>query len=234
MFDPSDPFPLLPLDAFSLTEAQQHAELVDAWIGLQAEPIERALAERQGKSLRMPGRASMLGGTVEDWTGLPLQVMMTPYLEIRAILHELGHQLALPGGAHVIDLGAAYGRMAWVIGRHYPDARFTGYELIEDRVREGNRCLSKSAYPNVRLIQADLSAQDFVLPRAEIYFMYDFGSRSAIEKVLQDLRAIARHQPVTLIGRGRSSRDAIEKSHPWLSEIVRPRHFPQFSIYRSA
>ena len=54
------------------------------------------------------------------------------------------------------------------------------------------------------MLVADLSALDFKPEPAQFYFIYDFGSREAIEKTLQDLRSIAALQPISVIGRGRS------------------------------
>jgi hypothetical protein len=215
-FDPNNPFPLLASGTYTLAEAQAHARLVDAWLGLQAEAIEAELVIRK-----------KMTGIFEDaqaWIGLPVQSMLTPYVELRTMLHELAPQ----AGTRVVDLGAAYGRMAWVIAKHHPGVEFIGYELVAERVREGLR-----AGAGMQLIQADLSLSSFRMPEAEIYFIYDFGSRDAIEKSLQDLRVIAGSRPITVVGRGRASRDAIERSHPWLSQIIPPRHTAFYSVYRS-
>jgi hypothetical protein len=220
-FRPENPFPLFAHDAYTLGQAQRHAAQVDAWLGLETEQIESELRAQS----RLIGRMQ----DVEDWIGLPVQALLTPYLEIRSMLHELA-----PGdGSILVDLGAGYGRMAWILGEHYPSARFIGYELRPERVRESLRCLASRSYPNVQMIEADLAAPGFLMPEADFYFMYDFGSRFAIDQVLGKLQAVASHRPITVIGRGRSSRDAIERSHPWLSQIVAPFHTRSFSIYRS-
>jgi precorrin-6B methylase 2 len=143
------------------------------------------------------------------------------------------HVLQPEDGSRIVDLGAGYARMAWVIGRHYPRVQFTGIELVQERVQESLRCLALRPFPNVTMLQGDLSAPTFLLPVADSYFMYDFGSRMAIQAVLNKLRSIASERRVTVIGRGRSSRDAIEREHPWLSQIVPPVHCGNFSIYRS-
>ena len=220
-FRPENPFPLLAHDAYTLEQAQSHAREVDAWLGLVTEPIESELLARS----QARGREQ----DVEKWIGLPVQTLLTPYLEIRSMLDALAPQ----DGSTVVDLGAGYGRMAWVIGAHYPAVRFVGYELVAERVQESLRCLARSSYSNVQMIEADLSAPEFQLPEADSYFMYDFGSRSAIDQVLRKLQNIATRRPIAVIGRGRSSRDAIERSHPWLSQVVFPFHTRNFSIYRS-
>ena len=123
--------------------------------------------------------------------------------------------------------------MGFVIDRHCPGVSFTGYEVVNERVVEANRKFAELQNSNIRLLQADLSLQDFKPQRADFYFLYDFGSRAAIAKALADLREISLSQKMTVIGRGRSSRDAIERGEPWLSQVNEPRHFEHFSIYRS-
>jgi hypothetical protein len=86
----------------------------------------------------------------------------------------------------------------------------------------------------VTLECADLADPAFKPRLADFYFIYDFGSRPAIAKTLADLSLVARQGPITVVGRGRASRDEVERRHPWLSEVVEPEHLPRYSIYRSA
>jgi hypothetical protein len=80
---------------------------------------------------------------------------------------------------------------------------------------------------------ADLSDLAFRPLAAEFYFIYDYGTPRAISKTLEDLRVIAQRQAITVVGRGRSSRDAIEREQPWLSQVMKPEHHGHYSIYRS-
>jgi hypothetical protein len=52
--------------------------------------------------------------------------------------------------------------------------------------------------------------------------------------VLASLRELARERGITVVGRGRRIRDAIEAEHPWLASVVPAKHFAHYSIYRSA
>src|SRR4051812_908888 len=120
-FDSADPFPLLPppLRVYALEQA--HAAQVDAWLGLEVERIERELLAS--------GRASD-GKREQNWVGLPSKSLLTPYAEIRELLERLRPR----AGSTLIDLGAAYGRMAFVVAAHFPEVRFVGYELVAERV----------------------------------------------------------------------------------------------------
>ncbi len=223
VFDPKEPYPHRPLDEVPYAEAQAHSDQVDQWLGLQTVEIEKALSKGSLGSVA-PEKAHQL------WIGLPVKSMLTPYTELRFLLEYLKPE---PGQA-VVDLGAGYGRMGFVAGSHFQGVRFVGYEFVPERVNEGRRCLGRFSFPGVELLQADLESPEFSPEPAEYYFLYDYGTRRAIEKTLLDLQRIAQSRPITVVGRGRASRDAIERAHPWLSAVVTPEHFAHFSIYRSA
>jgi hypothetical protein len=219
MIDSGDPYPLQP--GITDREAMSYSEQVDAWLGFSLADTERAIRERLGES--------RLGDAQEYWVGLNIQSLLTPYTEIRELLERLR-----PGpGETVVDLGAGYGRIGFVLGRYYPGVRFVGYEFVAERVREASRCLATFAYPGIEMRQVDLSAPGFRPEPADFYFLYDYGTRPAVEKTLEDLREIASARGITVVGRGRLSRDAIERHHPWLSQVVAPEHFRNYSVYRS-
>jgi hypothetical protein len=217
-FDPRDPFPLV-ADAEAFHDAGiAHAEEADRWLGVRTHEVEEELRAR---TTAPDGQ--------ELWLTLPVKSLLTPYTELRALLARV----APAAGGTVVDLGAGYGRMGFVIGFHHPGVRFVGYEYVRERVDEANRALARHGWPLVSMERADLAAADFIPCAADVYFLYDYGSRDAIEKTLGDLRVIALRRGVTVVGRGRACRDAIERRHPWLAEVVAPEHGPHASIYRS-
>lgn len=218
--NPNDPYPYAPETTDA--EAMRYSEEVDRWLGFDLPETERRIAARLGHS--------RLGDPQEFWVGLNIQSLLTPYTEIR----ELLERLKLEPGAITSDLGAGYGRMGFVIGQNYPELSFIGYEYVPERVAEGQRCLAPWGWgTRVRLDEVDLSDPAFMPEPADVYFLYDYGTRPAVEKTILDLQAIARRRPITVVGRGRLSRDAIERKHPWLSQVVQPQHFRNYSIYRS-
>jgi hypothetical protein len=68
---------------------------------------------------------------------------------------------------------------------------------------------------------------------AQYYFIFDFGSAPAIDKTLEDLKAIAKHQSIRVVARGRYIRHRIYQSHPWLSSVNEPQDFDHFTIFTS-
>jgi hypothetical protein len=210
-FDPADPFPLIAENAHSYRDAQAHSALVDEWLGLRTEETEARIS-------------SALEGA---WLGLPVRAMLTPYSELRGLLERLSP----PKGATLVDLGAGYGRIAHVVARHRPDLRFVGYELVAERVEEGRRALERAGLDPETLVHADLTREPAT--EADAYFLYDFGTREAIASAFERLREHARRREISVVARGRSSRDEIERRQPWLSQVRAPEHFAHYSIYRS-
>jgi hypothetical protein len=218
-FDPADPFPLLDFQQFTYPQAKAHSEKVDFWLGFQMKAVEESIFQKHSQdSDSFPQ---------ERWSGLDVQSLLTPYLELRAALA----QLEIHPGDWIVDLGCAYARLAHIIGRHFPQNYFLGYELVPERVQEALRVLKPFHYPLVQVLEKDLVISP---PKdAAIYFVYDYGSNRAIEKTLNDLREISLRQKFQVVARGRASRALISQNHPWLGEVNEARHFQNFSIYRS-
>lgn len=220
-FDPLDPFPLIEEGVFSYAQEQAHSAQVDQYFNIPTEEVEKTLSSTP---LSQPHE--------QMWIGLPVQSMLTPYTEIRRILEILKPRPATT----IVDLGSGYGRVAWVIRRHMSDVRFIGFEIVSSRIQAGLDAFLRhgESLTTIEMHCADLADPALIIPSAEYYFIYDFGSRRSIEKVLNDLRLIASKKKLTVVARGRLSRDLIEKQTPWLSQVHSPRHFAHYSIYRSA
>jgi hypothetical protein len=212
-FSPEDPFPLLPEGKYSYQEQQEHSAKVDMWLELKTEETEAKLKKSPTQQL---------------WVDLPVQAMLTPYTEIREILEKFDSEKPIK----LIDLGSGYGRIGFVIARHFPNWKFIGYELVEERVIRAREALAKNPCARISFEVTDLTKSRPEV--GDVFFIYDYGTRRAIEKTLQDLKDIAQAKKIIVIGRGRASRDAIERQHPWLSQVVEPTHFSHYSIYRSA
>ena len=228
MFDSKDPFPLIREGEWSYQEEQAHSAEVDKWLGFETETIEKAI-EKASAGNSFSENSPKVIQDQQLWIGLGTQRLQTPYMEIRRLLEKIKPV----SGETVVDLGAAYGRMGLVIDRHFPGVNFIGYEFVDERVIEATRVFTEHRLTHARVERVDLSAPDFHMPAAPYYFLFDYGSRRAIEKTLRDLQTVARSRAITVIGRGRASRDAIEHGHPWLAGIHPPEHFVHYSIYRS-
>mgnify|MGYP003393027289 FL=1 len=205
---------------------------LDVQFGFLANEIERSLLGR-ARAANPEGDMDSWGRGLHDgsqtWIGLAPEVLQTPYDE----LDRMCQNLDLSEDAHVVDLGAAYGRMAFVLHHHRPLAHFTGIEFVPERVDEGNRVFERHNLNRARLIQDDLSREDFLVPLADVYFVYDYGNVEHIRHTLEQLKFLAGTERFQVVARGKGVRSLIQYSHPWLSQMGTPYHEENFSVYRN-
>lgn len=201
--------------------AKVHSKGIDDQLGIACEPIEDKLFEENKDSLFLPGQ--------EFWYGLEIQSLQTPYSEIVEMIDYVKPE----SGDTWVDLGAGYGRMGFTLGFVKPAVKFIGYEFVQDRVDEGNRIITQWGLENSVLRQADISQDDFVLDEANLFFLYDFGSKDDIYKVLEKLRVLAQNRSIQVVARGRGVRSWIFMDCPWLSEINSPVQFKNWTFFKS-
>jgi predicted RNA methylase len=213
LVNPADPFPLLSgSQTLSYKEEQNYSSAVDDYLGLNVQQVEASIKARSRSDQ-------------QEWVHVDPQVFLTPYTEIRLILSQLN----INPRHLIVDLGAGYGRMGFVLATHHPDAHFVGLELVPERVQEAARIFKKQNCLNAQIKCVDLTKVE--PPIADIYFLYDFGHREAITKTLEDLKNISRTRQICVVARGGASRSLIQKQHFWLCDVIKPQHFNHYSIY---
>lgn len=116
----------------------------------------------------------------QAWIGLHPQALQTPYND----LYDVFFALRIYEISTVIDVGCAYGRIGIVMSHFFPHAHFVGYEIVKPRVHEANRIFQKYALDNCKVVQTNILDVGFVLPEAQVYFIYDFGEISDIQRAL--------------------------------------------------
>lgn len=236
-FDPAAPFPLVKTAA-SYDDEKAHAARVDAWLGFDTESIEAELRYKSafGSDAIAPSKVPRVVDEREFWIGKSVQTFSTPYTELRAILEDLREDERHA----IIDLGSGYGRMAHVMGHHYPMGRFYGFEIVRERHEEAKRVfdlsrerglVSSSFFAEFRC--EDVTRLEFASLPLATFFLYDFGSRQDVEVCMNQLQVRAQQTPLTVVARGGRSRDIIGHRHPWLSQVVTPLHRGHYSIYRT-
>ncbi len=212
---------------------RQHALMVDKILGFRVKYIEEMLvAEARGfdpEGSHESWGPNMHQG-VQTWVGLEHQTLQTPYAEIVRILQLL----KLKPYHHVVDLGAAYGRMGVVIGGLYLKNSFVGYEYVKARVDEGNRVYQELGLPRSKLVEQDLFAKDFDFPEADVYFIYDYGQVEHIEHTLKQIERVSLKRPCRIVVRGKFTKRIIADRHPWLEPIYDGKLEELFSIYVGA
>lgn len=218
-------------DSSSYQSIQDHSECVDTILGFNINEIELGLKTKAQILLpegdvRTWGRHMHEGS--QSWVGLNPRQLLTPYHE----LLEMCRLLRPMAGSTMIDLGAGYARMAFVLNQYEPAARFIGYEIVAERVEESHRLFELYDLKLARMHAQDLSCDKFRIPVADYYLLYDYGNIEHISETLLALKQIAFSHPIKVIGRGRM-RALIDNQHPWLSQIAEPVHGETFSLYSS-
>lgn len=200
----------------SYPEAKIHSANLDLDFGFDCENIESNLIKDKDHDRVL-------------WIGLDLQVLQTPYSEILAMLNHVN----LKEGQHIIDLGAGYGRMGMVVGYLFPTLSFKGFEFVKERVIDGNKVYQEHNLSNSQMSYADLAAEDFIIPDADLYFIYDFGSKKDVYVVLEKLRIKAQSKKLQVIARGGGVRNWIMQDFPWLSQFEPYDRFEHWTLFRS-
>lgn len=209
---------------------RQHAQMVDKILGVRPKYVEEMLIA-EAKGFEPEGSHETWGPVLHDgvqtWVGLDIETLQTPYSECLRILQLL----KIRPYQHIIDLGAAYGRMGIVIGGLFIKNSFTGYEYVKARVDEGNRVYKELGFVRSQLIQQDLFDPSFELPEADIYFIYDYGQVEHIDHTLKQIEKIASKRPVKVVVRGKFTKKIIHDLHPWLDLKYEGKLEEFFSIY---
>ena len=219
-----------PLDDYQ--KSQRKSFELDKQFGFDISSIEKDLAQR-AKSLFPEGNQQNWGPLLfndrQAWVGLDPKQLQTPYNELYFMLNNISPK----SGQTIIDLGAGYGRMGLVVESMFKDVNFIGHEFLKERVDDGNRVYESLSLKKSKLFTADLIDENFQLEKADFYFMYDFGKKEHIKKVLDQLFDISKKKDFRLIARGRGCRGVIQYHCPWLSQVFDVQHFETFSIYSS-
>lgn len=212
-------------ELFSLSSVE-----IDQYFGFRVNEIEQSLYHA-ARSLRPSGDLSNLGHIFHDghqtWIGLQPETLQTPYQELVKICHHLDPQ----AGEVMVDLGAGYGRLGLVLNELYKEVHFKGYELVPERVIEGNRVFENFNCDNAKLFIQDLTDIRFEIPNANFYFIYDYGKVAHIRETLKQVERFTESGKFKVIARGKGTRSIIEHEHPWLSQINPVIHEENFSIY---
>ncbi|MFL5785981.1 MAG: hypothetical protein ACJ76H_15285 [Bacteriovoracaceae bacterium] len=205
------------------------SEIIDERLGLRVKEIESDLL-RRAQLLIPKGDHHSWGAALHEgnqtWVGLHPETIQTPYAE----LARMCRKLSLKNGDHVVDLGAGYGRLGFVLQDLYPAVTFLGLEFVHERVLEGQRIYRELGLDPKTLTEGDLTAENYFPEEATHYFLYDFGKVPHIRRILLQLGEIADRKKFTLIGRGKGVRSLISHEFPWLTVFYAEENFSIYSI----
>jgi len=165
----------------------------------------------------------------QTWVGLHPQVLQTPYSEILTFLQILRRYEP----KSIVDLGAAYGRIGLVMNSILPNATFTGFEIMDNRVNEARRMWDLLGLTNCSIIKQNILAEEFELPAADIYFIYDFSDMLDVRQMLKKLSKKLYNDRFFIIARGDGIRSLMQLKFPEFWAAHGAIHYHDWSIYSS-
>ena len=173
-----------------------HARNLDKQIGYRINKIEAKLLQKY----RSYCEPSNDGGTqhyegTQTWIGLAPHVLQTPYNHIYDALISLSQYPI----EKIVDIGCGYGRVGLVMNSLFPNAEFVGYEILKLRAREANRVYEKLELNNCEVLLENVLDDAFLLPKAQIYFIYDFSEMEDLCVILDELMSRAKDYQFFLI-----------------------------------
>lgn len=180
--------------------ARLHAKYLDKEIGFKVSKTEAKLLRKYrayDKQNDDSNKKQHYPGT-QTWIGLNPNALQTTYNDIYdafMILKEFNIE-------KVIDIGAGYGRVGLVMNSLIPKAQFIGYEIVKSRQLEGERIFEKYGLDNCQIINLNVLDEDFKLPQADIFFIYDFSELEDLGQILRKLAKRISHKNFFLITHG--------------------------------
>lgn len=190
--------------------AQALDALADAVLGIRYEQTEVALPMgEEGKKLYGDHN------TYID-EGKSYHAVQTPYADLARVMDAF----ALKSGDRIVDLGSGYGRICFYVAATRPGVECVGYEIVEQRVVESARVARALGFDQVTFEARDLTDPALTPVAAGFYFAYDPVNYRVVGKVLADLEALARVQPLRLAAvEGRGGFHALLRKQPWLKKV---------------
>lgn len=204
---------------------------LDKDLGFKISKIERKLLTKYrafNKNIDDSNKKKHFAGT-ETWIGLHPQVLQTPYSEITHFFSYLRNQEI----SSVVDFGAGYGRIGIVLSALYPKARFIGFEIVKERCDEGSRVFKTLGLDNCKIQNINILEEDFIVPKADIYFIYDFSDPHDLRIILKKLSSKLYKEPFYLVAKGEGIRSLIQLKYPEFWNCNGAVHEENWSLYSS-
>lgn len=210
---------------------REHSITLDGELGFKITEIEDELSSqyRTYNEHHKDEEAKQHFQGTQAWIGLHPQILQTPYAEILDFLQLLKNYKI----NKIVDLGAGYGRVGIVQASVFPDARFLGYEIIEERVLEGKRVFQELGLSNCDLLSEDILSESFTLPKADVYFIYDFSDPMDLKFILNMLSDIVFKEEFFIVAKGAGIRSMISNKYPQFFSSHGVIHTKEWSLYSS-
>lgn len=132
----------------------------------------------------------------KHWAGSDTgAVIATPIHE----LAEVSKQIGFRNGQKLIDIGSGHGDPGIVFGALNPGLKITGYELVGAKVDGANSVAAKLGLKNVHFVKQDLSQENFKLPEADYYYLFNPVMPEIVTSLAQQIKEISKTKDVRVI-----------------------------------
>jgi hypothetical protein len=210
---------------------KQHSKDLDRILGYRIPKIEQRLLRKYRpfyKKSDDSNKKKHFEGT-QTWIGLHPQVLQTPYSEI---MHFLSY-LKKFEPKKIVDLGAGYGRIGIVMNSLFPEASFLGFEILDIRLNEARRVFERLEFSNCEMQSQNILDDDFIIPAADAYFIYDFSDPQDLKKILKQLSSKIGTERFFVIAKGEGVRSMIQLKFPEFWAPYGVIHQKEWSLYSS-
>lgn len=170
----------------------------------------------------------------ETYAGLNLlpEALYTSEEDSENILNALH----LKDGDRVLDIGCGIGSFLLTGARLFPQVKFIGIEMVQERLNIAQLCAQELNLTNVHFLSHDIN--DIDLPRADYYFFY-LGTGKTYSKLMRTLLKESQARDFKIIAI-ESHGDLLPDLHTrqWLEEtqnipLFTDRHSPNAVIFRT-
>ena len=210
---------------------RQFSQNLDKELGYKISQIEKKLLKKYrafNKTIDNSNKKKHFAGT-ETWIGLHPQVLQTPYSEI---IHFFSY-LKETSVKSIVDFGAGYGRIGIVLNALYPGAHFLGFEVVKDRSDEAQRVFDLLGLASCEVRNTNILDEDFIIPTADVYFIYDFSDPHDLRVILKKLSKKLYKEPFFLVAKGEGIRSLIQLKYSEFWNCNGVVHEENWSLYSS-
>jgi len=196
--------------------------------------VDQILGYRDFRQIEKARKVSWFGNSTlgkARWSGRSRSDgFSSSYRNIKTILKASG----MKDGDTFVDIGSSYGRVGCVIGANFPNTRFIGYEIIRERFVEAQRVAELLKFDNVSYLCEDVSADDFTMPQADWFFLYDSLNKKTLARVLEKISRSVNNKDAQLMAKynGNSSRYTDSPYLDFIAKTEDKDSFAQCWFYR--
>ncbi len=123
--------------------------------------------------------------------GPTARILQTRY----ATLDKIAQHLQFTPGQTLVDLGSGFGRVGIYYALRNLGLKIRGFELAPERVEFSNATKQRLGLDGIEFGVQDLEDPSFCPPPADYYFLFDPVKKSVRDKVIEDLKGLARTAP---------------------------------------